>query len=382
MNTINRETGEDDMRISPCSRLISIIVPVYNTAQWLRRCLDSICAQSYRNLEILCVNDGSTDNSAEILAEYAAKDARIRVFTQENAGLSAARNTALEHATGEWVTGVDSDDYLAPDAVEHAVEQIQEGVDMVCMQLLLVDEADNPIPDKSGYYTLPTESLLTMTPALAGRLNVCFAGKLWSRSFIETHQLRFPYKLVHEDVAFYSCAISLLDKVAFCARPGYYYLQRRGSIMHRKVMLDERIARITAIFRYVAAEYCRLGINLGMSSYFAIMFHGSYGALYRCVSEPEQEIVRDGFNRLAVELGLQRCGTRDYRLLRLRPQSRISRLFVQRYLNSMVVRFCKVPLWGVEYDSNGKFLRLHFLLLNSLIGAVRRFFTTIEQGKG
>lgn len=353
--------------------LISVIVPVYNTAAWLRRCLDSICAQTYRNLEILCVNDGSTDNSAEILAEYAARDSRIKVFTQENAGLSAARNTALEHATAEWVLGVDSDDYLAPDAVEHAVAQIQDGVDVVCMQLLLVDEEDEPIPDKSGYYTLPTESPLPMTPALAGQLNVCFAGKLWSRSFIESHQLRFPYKLVYEDAAFYSCAIALMGKVGFCSLPGYYYLQRVDSIMGQKVTIEAQVVRNAAIYRYVAEEYRRLGMDPGESSYFTTMFHCSYEGLFRCVPGAEQDMLREGFRRMAVELGLLRPGVRDYRLLRLSPQSRISRLFVQRYLNSVVVRFCKVPLLGLEYDSNGRFLRLRFLLVSSLTGALRRF---------
>lgn len=352
--------------------LISVIIPVYNTAPWLARCLDSICAQSYRNLEILCVNDGSTDNSAEILAEYAAKDSRIRVFTQKNAGQAAARNTALEHASGEWVLGVDSDDYLAHDAVEHAVAQIQDGVDVVCMQLLLVDETYEPIQDYYSYYTLPTESPQMMTPALARRMNVCFAGKLWRRSFIETHQLRFPHKLVYEDTAFFSCAIALLKKMAFCTFPGYYYLQRLNSTMHRKITMDEQVIRNAAVYRYVAAEYHRLGLDPVQSSYFATMFHCSYEGLSRCASGKEQGILREGFSRMAVELGQQRPGVRDYRLQRLSPQSRISRLFVQRYLNSAVVRFCKVPLWGVEYDSNGQFLRLRFLLVSSLIGAVRR----------
>ena len=85
----------------PDSPLISVIVPVYNVEKYLRKCLDSICGQTYRNLEILCVNDGSTDGSAAILEEYAARDARIKVFTQPNRGLSAARNTGLEHATVE-----------------------------------------------------------------------------------------------------------------------------------------------------------------------------------------------------------------------------------------------------------------------------------------
>ena len=120
--------------------LISVIVPVYNAAPWLRRCLDSICCQSYSNLEILCINDGSTDNSAVILDEYAAKDNRIRVITQQNAGLSAARNAGLENATGEWVTGVDADDYITPDVYEKAVACIAASVDMVAFGVQMVDD--------------------------------------------------------------------------------------------------------------------------------------------------------------------------------------------------------------------------------------------------
>ncbi len=377
MNTINRETGEDDKRISPCSRLISIIVPVYNTAQWLELCLDSICAQTHRNLEILCVNDGSTDNSAEILAEYAVRDSRIKVFTQANAGLSAARNTALEHASGEWVLGVDSDDYLAPDAVEHAVEQIQEGVDMVCMQLLLVDEADNPIPDKSGYYTLPTESPLTMTPALAGRLNVCFAGKLWRAQVIRERKLCFPHGLVYEDAAFYCCMLPLIRKVAFCKEPGYFYMQREGSIMKSPVSTEMLLERNAAVYRYEAEVYRRNGWEPGTSPYFAVMFHGSFASLYQRADSAGQELLRSGFYLLAKEFAMRNTEWRDYRLRRLRPLPALSRPFVQRYICSELIRVWRVPLWARTYDEFGRYSGSHFLLAQSLLRGVRRLFSRL-----
>ena len=118
--------------------LISVIVPVYNTEKYLRKCLDSICGQTYRNLEIICVNDGSPDNSATILEEYAARDERIKVLTQANAGLAAARNAGLAFASGEWVTGVDSDDYLELDAYEYAINAATPDVDIVCFGTRLV----------------------------------------------------------------------------------------------------------------------------------------------------------------------------------------------------------------------------------------------------
>lgn len=100
---------------------ISIIVPVYNVAPYLRQCLDSLVGQTYRNIEIICVNDGATDESGEILAEYAAKDSTIKVISQKNAGLSAARNVGFSFATGDYVMYVDSDDWIDLETCETAV---------------------------------------------------------------------------------------------------------------------------------------------------------------------------------------------------------------------------------------------------------------------
>lgn len=112
--------------------LISIIVPVYNVEHFLPRCLDSIINQTYTNLEILCVNDGSPDNCGQILAEYAARDSRIKVIEQENRGASEARNTALDHSSGQYLMFVDADDYLAQDACSlAALTAEKENADLV-----------------------------------------------------------------------------------------------------------------------------------------------------------------------------------------------------------------------------------------------------------
>lgn len=97
---------------------ISVIIPVYNTERYLRECLDSVVNQSFQDIEIICVNDGSTDHSAEILNEYAQKDSRIQIVSQVNQGLSAARNAGLDVATGAWITFIDSDDALPHDALK------------------------------------------------------------------------------------------------------------------------------------------------------------------------------------------------------------------------------------------------------------------------
>lgn len=348
MNTINRETGEDDMRISPCSRLISIIVPVYNTAQWLRRCLDSICAQSYRNLEILCVNDGSTDNSAEILAEYAAHDSRIKVFTQANAGLSAARNTALEHATGEWVTGVDSDDYLEPDICENAVSYAGDSVDIVYFGVQEVAEDASPMPP-NPYFDLPAAGQYSMTPDVAERLNVCFCGKLWRRCLLEDNGLRFPHGLVHEDEALYYLAVPYVNKVASCPQTGYYYVQRQGSIMNSGVVSEQaRVARFAPVLSYVSQEYgMRHLLRTPARAYLVKMFLRLCSWLYW---SQEKEAIAAILAPIIRRSGVYRD---NYLLERLLPVSGCLRLFLSRYPQSKVYRFFGVACWAVVYSETG-----------------------------
>ena len=112
--------------------MISIIVPVYNVESYLRKCLDSILAQTYRDLEILVVDDGSTDGSGAICDEYAGKDDRIKVFHTENKGLSCARNLGLDSANGDWIGFVDSDDWIELDMYEVLLRKAEKtGADVV-----------------------------------------------------------------------------------------------------------------------------------------------------------------------------------------------------------------------------------------------------------
>lgn len=106
--------------------MISIIVPVYNVEAFLPKCLDSLVNQTYRDIEIICVNDGSTDGSLEILQEYAEKDERIKVISRENRGVSESRNEGIEHASGEWLMFVDSDDWLEPNCCERIMTKNED----------------------------------------------------------------------------------------------------------------------------------------------------------------------------------------------------------------------------------------------------------------
>ena len=125
---------------------ISVIVPVYNAEKYLHRCIDSVLAQTYTDFELLLIDDGSKDQSGEICDEYAQKDARVRVFHQENGGVSSARNLGLDNAKGEWVTFVDSDDWAKPYYIEHLVASI-DGADLVVAYATICKKDENAVEE-------------------------------------------------------------------------------------------------------------------------------------------------------------------------------------------------------------------------------------------
>ena len=149
--TVN--TADENMEIVKKDKVdisISVIVPVYNAEKYLKTCLDSLISQTYTNFEVLCVDDGSTDHSLNILRFYEKKDNRIKVFTQENAGPAAARNKALQYATGDYISFVDADDYLIENAFKILVEVAgqKENWDLIIFGGNVVGEKNDYIADK------------------------------------------------------------------------------------------------------------------------------------------------------------------------------------------------------------------------------------------
>ena len=130
--------------------LISVIVPVYNVEEYLPKCLESIINQTYKNLEIILVDDGSTDNSGIICEDYAEKDKRIKVVHQTNLGISAARNAGLDLCSGDYITFVDSDDYIECDEIEVLVDQIVPN-GIVCNGSTIIYQNKKIIKNQKGY---------------------------------------------------------------------------------------------------------------------------------------------------------------------------------------------------------------------------------------
>lgn len=161
--------------------MISIIVPIYNAERYLEACLDSLLSQSEKELQILLVDDGSTDGSLAIAKEYAAKDTRVEVFHQSNAGQSAARNVGLQHAKGEFIAFVDADDKIAENWCERHLEAI-EGADYIQSGYLRVEDGQTLEPQ------LPKHRYQFTSPCM----------RLYRREAIQ--DLRFEEGMIYEDV--------------------------------------------------------------------------------------------------------------------------------------------------------------------------------------
>lgn len=180
--------------------LISIIVPVYNSEQTLNRCIDSILGQTYRNFELLLINDGSKDHSGEICDEYAGQDSRVKVFHKENGGVSSARNVGLDNAMGEWITFVDSDDYIQQRLLESMI--FYESSDLVIGNSIWLNDKDEKLYECNIPKGVFRKNEILPQYLYSAAFNVPW-GKLFKSNVIATHNIRYNSSMrVAEDLHF------------------------------------------------------------------------------------------------------------------------------------------------------------------------------------
>ncbi len=212
--------------------LISVIIAIYNPGKYLRPCLDSIVNQTYKNLEIILVDDGSTDDSLSVCKEYAEKDNRIIVHHKENSGVSATRNQGIRLAHGDYFSFIDSDDILEPDAYEYMISLVKEhGADAVNYEHYIT------YPDREIIHKLSDNNygLFEKDQAIAQLVhNVMFAwNKLFSKKIITN--LYFDESIARgEDSLFSIFAFDKADKIWFEQRPLYHYIQSNNSAVRGK----------------------------------------------------------------------------------------------------------------------------------------------------
>lgn len=213
--------------------LISVIVPVYNVEKYIRKCLRSIMVQTYENLEIILIDDGSSDRSGKIIDDYATTDSRIKICHQENAGLSAARNKGIELSAGSYITFIDSDDYIASDYVEYLyglLEQDDFNSPLAICSLMNVYSSTGKQVDcgDSSEQILSGEKCIEMM-CYHDLVDTCAYAKLGKRELYD--KVKFPVGQLFEDIATTYLLFAQCETVACGFKPKYFYVIRENSIV-------------------------------------------------------------------------------------------------------------------------------------------------------
>ena len=237
--------------------LISVIVPIYKVEEYLPRCLESIIAQTYKNMEVILVDDGSPDSCGDICESYSSKYPFIKVIHQENQGVSAARNNAVPVSTGEYITFIDPDDFVTSDYLRYLIDLIKEYNTQIAVGGFVYQYENKPISESSaeaerGFYN--TAQALSKMNYGQGFGAVAW-GKLYERKLIEDNP--FPVGKKYEDLATLYKIIGQSSGIAFGGKKIYYWVQREGSFMHST--FDERqfdgIEAAEAQLKYTEEKY-------------------------------------------------------------------------------------------------------------------------------
>lgn len=230
----------EKMNKSVRSVKVSVIIPVYNVEDYLQECLDSICGQTLRDIEIICINDGSTDDSLRILEKFAAEDKRITIVSQRNKGLSGARNTGVLFATGEYIYFIDSDDYIDKTALEYLYKEAKkDALDILYFDGISFSESQNlktKYPGEDCCYREKEYSDIYTGADLyvAMRRDGVFRPMVWlqfiSKAFYENKHLAFREGIIHEDVLFSYISVLKAQRVSHRRKVFYHYRRREGTI--------------------------------------------------------------------------------------------------------------------------------------------------------
>lgn len=209
--------------------LISVIVPIYNVEKYLSQCIESIVAQNYKNLEIFLVDDGSPDQCGSICDSFAEKDSRIKVVHKTNGGLSDARNFALEQATGDYITFVDSDDYLSKDYVNNLFSLVSKySCQIAITNFYMFREGDRIEKVNNDTEIVFSRDEGTKNLMYQKYFDNNATAKLYAKALFQ--KIRYPKGLLYEDVPTTYKLFLLADKIAYANKQDYYYLLRNDSI--------------------------------------------------------------------------------------------------------------------------------------------------------
>ena len=296
--------------MSKTNNVISIIIPVFKVEKYLDRCIASVCGQTYKDIEIILVDDGSPDKCPEMCDAWTKKDLRIKVVHKENGGLSDARNAGIEVASGELIGFVDSDDWIEPEMYERLVQALQNNQSDIAactVEMVWDDKTPNKLLTVQENKTLErSEAQLALLNESELKQPVWY--KLYKKSVIDGVQ--FEVGKQHEDAYWSYQVIGNAKRVSIIDYIGYHYLQRQGSIMDNNTYTRKRLDALEAVeqrYRYISKEFPELGIVAKRSIIANCIYHGQMVLKYL----PKEE-QKEAFDYLNEIIGRYRLEYKDY----------------------------------------------------------------------
>lgn len=263
--------------------MISIIVPVYKAETFITRCIESIISQTYPNWELILVDDGSPDNSGHICEEFAQRDSRIHVFYKPNGGVSSARNLGIESAKGEWITFIDSDDYILPNYLENLSEGADDDLIISGSQRFGDSEDDYHLPESRKYEIHEFIKMVFEAKSEENLYTSCISypwGKLLRTDIIRCNHLTFDTNMkLSEDTCFMLQYLELIREVSF--KKGGEYMYNVSSVPKPHLMMnyDEYIIHVETMTQTVS--HLGSAFNVGINKYLTNMYSMYFNAFIR-----------------------------------------------------------------------------------------------------
>lgn len=287
--------------------LITIVVPIYKVEQYLNRCIDSIINQTYKNLEIILVDDGSPDNCGKICDEYKKKDERIKVVHKENGGLSDARNCGIDLAKGKYITFIDSDDYVSKDFIEYLYNLIKKTKSdiSICSFLPFFGEIENK-NNEEIIKVLETKDALQRL-FYQNEITTSAWAKIYKKEFFE--KIKFPKGEICEDLDTTYKVFAKANKITISNQKKYYYLQRPDSIINSNFSLKrmKAIEFAEKSLQYIKKMYPELELavrnRLFMEAVFISIqipknnYRKEQKKLYEIIKENRKLVLRDKISK-------------------------------------------------------------------------------------
>lgn len=343
---------------------ISVIVPVYNVEKYIAECLDSLVGQTLRDIEIICVDDCSTDGSVDIIKKYLKKDKRIKLICKEkNSGQSDSRNLALQQAVAPYVMFCDSDDFYAIDMCQKMLDAVaKDKSDIVVCSINVIYEANAELKASDDeYYTVKHDGTVKVTDDIVANVDVSPCNKLFKRDVLITHDVRFPTGLKYEDAYFFNAYVLWAQKISFIKDKLYNYRRRANSTMAQTFdktggFVLDHLKIAMRYFEYLQQH----GLYQKKYEYFwtKIFIPFFYFVLWYCdnksVLASAFETARDFINQHYTWGNLDMAIDRTLRMIVNGTLERSKKRFgglvrTNEYIDHKKVRFCGIPVYKVKY---------------------------------